>query len=259
MEVIDEEGRLFGVVNVVDAVALLLVVAVVVAGASLVLGGGEDPTSEPTPEPTSKPTPEPELENRTVSLAVGQVSPAVAALVDPGPVTVAGTSATITDVYVTPGSGESALVFVRLRLPGQATEAGFLVAGSPVRYGRKLVVDTPEYRLTGRVDALGAEETFGTVTRAVTVEANVSRAIAGAVTAGDSQRVGDITVATVTDVEVTGGNDDRRTISVTLEIRGRLDGETLTYAGQPVRLGSRLRVRTARYQFTGEVVGLDDG
>ncbi len=250
MEVIDEEGRLFGLVNVVDAVALLLVVAVVVAGASLVLSGGEDPAPEPTPEP--------DLENRTVSLAVGQVSPAVAALVEPGGVTVAGREATITDVYRTPGGGESARVFVRLRLPGRATEEGFLVDGSPVRYGRQLAVDTPAYRLTGRVEALGAEATFATATRFVAVEANVSRAVAGAVTAGDSQRIGDVTVATVDHVHVTGGNEQRRTIAVTLEIRGRLDGETFAYAGQPVRLGSRLGVRTARYQFTGAVVEIAD-
>jgi hypothetical protein len=38
MEVIDEEGRLFGAVNVVDALVVLLVLAVVVAGAALVFG-----------------------------------------------------------------------------------------------------------------------------------------------------------------------------------------------------------------------------
>ena len=38
VEVLDEEGNLFGVVNVIDALVVLLVVAVLVAGASLVLG-----------------------------------------------------------------------------------------------------------------------------------------------------------------------------------------------------------------------------
>lgn len=248
MEVIDDEGRLFGVVNVVDAVAVLLVVAVVVAGVSLVLGGGGDPATDPPPE----------LENRTVSLAFGQVSPQVATVVEPGVVTVVGRKATITDVHRTPGGGESALVFARLRLPGQATDEGFLVDGSTVRFGSTLEVVTPEYRLTGTVEVLQAEESFTTATRTVTVEANVSRATAEAVAPGDTQRIGDVTVATVTDVEVTGGNENRRTISVTLDVRGRLEGGTLTYAGRPVRLGSRLAVQTARYQFAGEVVGLDD-
>lgn len=246
MEVIDDEGRLFGVLNVVDAVAVLLVVAVVVAGVSLVLGGGEDAAREP------------DLENRTVSLAVGQVSPGVAALVEPGPVTVGGNDATVTDVYVTPGNGESALLFVRLRLPGRATDEGFLVDGSPVRYGSKVTVVTPEYQLTGTVEDRQADESFTTETRTVTLEANVSRATAEAVSPGDTQRIGDVTVATVTAVDVTGGNDDRRTITVTLDVLGRLEGETFTYAGRPVRLGSRLAVRTAHYQFAGEVVGLDD-
>lgn len=40
MDIIDEEGRVFGVVNVVDALVLLLVAGVVVAGAVLVTGSG---------------------------------------------------------------------------------------------------------------------------------------------------------------------------------------------------------------------------
>ena len=41
MELIDERGRLFGRVNVVDALVVLLVAAVVVAGVALVAGGSE--------------------------------------------------------------------------------------------------------------------------------------------------------------------------------------------------------------------------
>ncbi len=37
--IIDEDGRLFGLINIVDALVLLLVVAVVVAGVALLTGG----------------------------------------------------------------------------------------------------------------------------------------------------------------------------------------------------------------------------
>jgi len=40
MPLIDEDGNLFGRVNVVDALVVLLVVAVVAAGAALVMGAG---------------------------------------------------------------------------------------------------------------------------------------------------------------------------------------------------------------------------
>jgi len=42
MEILDEDGRLFGIVNVIDALVALLVLAVIAAGAALVLGGGGD-------------------------------------------------------------------------------------------------------------------------------------------------------------------------------------------------------------------------
>jgi hypothetical protein len=50
MEGIDENGRVFGVVNVIDLLVVLLVLAVVAAGVALVLGsgdgGGDDTQSE---------------------------------------------------------------------------------------------------------------------------------------------------------------------------------------------------------------------
>ena len=41
MELIDEEGNLFGIVNVIDALVVLVLVAVLVAGVALVTGGSD--------------------------------------------------------------------------------------------------------------------------------------------------------------------------------------------------------------------------
>ncbi|WP_369685606.1 DUF4330 family protein [Salinibaculum rarum] len=51
MQIIDSEGRLLGYVNVVDALVLLFVLAVLVAGVALVTGAGDqlnqvEPSSE---------------------------------------------------------------------------------------------------------------------------------------------------------------------------------------------------------------------
>ncbi|WP_302080914.1 DUF4330 domain-containing protein [Salinibaculum rarum] len=46
MEVIDENGRVFGVVNVIDLLVVLLLLAVVAAGAALVLGTGGESNPE---------------------------------------------------------------------------------------------------------------------------------------------------------------------------------------------------------------------
>jgi len=69
MPVIDDEGRLFGAVNVVDALVVLLVLAVAVAGVALVTGGGSGET------PT-----------RTVVVDIGQQPNYVADAIKEGPV-----------------------------------------------------------------------------------------------------------------------------------------------------------------------------
>lgn len=54
MELLDEEGNLFGVVNVIDALVVLFVLAVIAAGAALVFGddgGDAGPTVESTHVP----------------------------------------------------------------------------------------------------------------------------------------------------------------------------------------------------------------
>ncbi|WP_340100760.1 DUF4330 domain-containing protein [Salinibaculum salinum] len=68
MEVIDENGRVFGVVNVIDLLVLLLVLAVVAAGVALVLGSGAS---------------EAESETATITVRADSVQPYVADAVPP--------------------------------------------------------------------------------------------------------------------------------------------------------------------------------
>lgn len=52
-DIIDDRGNLFGRVNVIDALAVLLLVAVVVAGTALVLPSGAQSQSEDELQPTT--------------------------------------------------------------------------------------------------------------------------------------------------------------------------------------------------------------
>jgi hypothetical protein len=54
MDLIDDRGRLFGRVNVVDALVVLFVLAIVAAGTALVLGGGDAAPASPSPTPTRR-------------------------------------------------------------------------------------------------------------------------------------------------------------------------------------------------------------
>ena len=93
MPLIDDEGNLFGVVNVIDALAVVLLLAVVVAGIAIVTSGG-DRGGPGEPE-----------ETRYAPIELGQQPDYVINRLEVGDVaTVSETGATltVTDVYVTP-------------------------------------------------------------------------------------------------------------------------------------------------------------
>jgi len=80
MPVLDDEGRLFGAVNVVDALVVLFVLAVAVAGVALVTGAG-DGTADPEPE------------TRTVVVQTGAQPDYVVEAIEEGAVGTAGVAA----------------------------------------------------------------------------------------------------------------------------------------------------------------------
>jgi len=240
MDVLDEKGRLFGVVNVVDAVAVLLVAAVVVAGASVVLSGDTRDT-----------------ETRRATLSFGTQPEAAAALVEPGDTSLGGVDATVTDVYRTPTGGDRALVFARVSVSGRTVEGEFRIDGRALRYGEEFQVRSSTYRLRANVTGVGGDESFETVTRTVTVEATVSPAVADAVEAGDEHRVAGDTAATVTGVERVGRRGDRQVLRVTLDVRARTDDGVARYAGRRLRVGATLPFATDRYRFDGEIVAVE--
>jgi hypothetical protein len=55
MKLIDDRGNLFGAVNIIDALVVLLVVAVVVSGVAFLAGGGDQGPDDPAP--TTEPEP----------------------------------------------------------------------------------------------------------------------------------------------------------------------------------------------------------
>lgn len=250
MEVIDERGRLFGRVNVVDALVVLLALAVVVAGAALVLGaddGGDPGDAEP---------PENDTAVRYATLELGIHPGYVASLARPGNATLGGANATITDVYRSP-RGDDVLLVVRVAVEGQETDQGFRVGDSFLRYGDGFNLTTPDYRIGTRVATAGGGERLRTRRVVATVEANVSTSVADAISAGDERRIANDTVATVESVETVETGDDWRVVRVDLALSTRPVDGTYHYGGRPVRVGRTLDVRTADYQFRGQVVAVE--
>ena len=185
---LDDEGRLFGLVNVIDVLVVLLFLAVVVAGVTLLLPGGESGSDSGG-----------EVDTRFATIDLGQQPVSVAERISPGdewdPDGTAH-SLTITDVYRFDADG-STNVTIRAAVDGtriRANDAGdaptLEFRGDRLRLGRTLGIETGEYSADGqvtRVDQSGRdlpiqESTF-------VVETQVSSGTTDEIAVGDQFRV----------------------------------------------------------------------
>ncbi|WP_153952544.1 DUF4330 family protein [Halosegnis longus] len=244
MELLDEHGRVFGVVNIIDLLVVLFVVAVAVAGVALVVGPGEP--SEPS---------EPQV-TQTVTVGLGTHPPDGAALVEPGTAEFGEANATITDVYRTP-NGDGVRVVANLRVQGQMDSNVFTVGGAPVRYGSVFSVATPEYQHDGNVIGVGGNDSISTTPVTATLTTTVSPAIADAVEPGDEYRLAGQPVATIRDVTRNRTEDDRVQLTVRAEFVARTTASGPVYGDAPIRIGRELTIATNRYQFTGQVTDVE--
>jgi len=254
MELIDEEGNLLGAVNVVDALVVLFVAAVVVAGAAFVLA--------------DDPAPEPDVETRHATLDLGPQPDYVAAAINEGDTHNAGGDSrlTVTDVHLTP-AGDRQQVTVRVALRG-VVDGGFRYDGAPPRLGRSLAIRTELYRVQGRIRAVesggegeaGAGDALDRAPTTVVVRDTLDAADARAVTAGDEVRLSGRTVATVEDVAVHPTDDPgRRLVRVEAELDALRRGGERRFGGGPVRRGGPVRLPTDDYAIDGRIDRVDGG
>ena len=250
MELLDEHGRVFGIVNVIDLLVVLFVVAVAVAGVALVLGADGPGDTQAVNEGADV------LINRTVTVDLGAHSPAAAALVEPETVRFGGTNATVTDVYRTP-SDAGVRVIAALRVQGRMETNAFTVGGTAVRHGSTLQITTPSYQYDANVIGLDEEAAIPTAPVTATLTANVSTAVADAVEPGDEHRIAGQTVATIQAVsrEPMSGNRERLTVRVEFVARETTAGPM--YGNDPIRIGRQVGFATERYEFVGEVIEVE--
>jgi hypothetical protein len=237
MDIIDSEGRLFGRVNIIDALVVLLVAAVLAAGIALVAGSG------------GSSGPDSPVSAEFATLTIGPVSDETATVLaetDSLSLVEGERTLNVTDVVRTPHpSRDAALVLVRVRVPiGTASNS----------LSERVPVSTGQFRYNATVDSLGNRSTIDVRETAVTLETTVSEEVAAAVTRGDTFSVGDESVATVTGVQRLGTDDNNRRLRVSLDLQvANIDG-TDRFARRSIRLGSSLPFRTEAYSFTGRIV-----
>ena len=239
MPIIDEEGRLFGTINVVDALAVLLVIAVALAGIALVAGdiGGEMETRHVTLD--FGPQPEYVIEQ----LDVGD-----AAALENGP-----DNLSITDTYFTP-NGSRIQVLARVAVTGRSTEGTFAYGGEPLRLGRTIAFETDRYVANGTIRNVGNRTEIPTRTRTVILRGTVPNDVARTVEAGTEIQVANTTVASITEIATYDSNStDRRELYLTVELETHETGDAPRFAGTRIESGQGLTLPVSGYQFSGTI------
>ena len=248
MELIDDEGNLLGVVNVVDALVVLLVVAVVAAGLALVLDDLE-------------PEPDPETATTFVTLDLGEQPTNVAAAINEGDShNPDGPSRLrITDVHVTPQDG-NARVILRVEVTGEATGGGLRYQDAPPRLGRALTISTNLYETSGRIRSVGDNDGLTIEQTTVVLRDQLTASDAEDITAGDEIRVAGRTVATVDDVAVYATNDPtRRDVYVEATLNTNSEGGDRRFGGSPLRPGSTVSLPSDGYTLGARVERVGGG
>ncbi|WP_324665331.1 DUF4330 family protein [Haloarcula sediminis] len=245
---VDEEGNLLGVVNVVDLLAVGLVLAIGITGAAVVFTGGVAPES-------------PESATTHATLDLGQQPTYIAAAISEGDSysPTGDSNLSVTGVHLAPaGNGTQVVIGVEVR--GVASNGRVRYAGAPLRLGRQLGVNTSTYNATGRVTDFGAESTLATGATTVVVSDRLAAADAEAVSAGDKITVAGRTVGTVTAVDVAPtASGSERAVRTEVELRTYRRGGTPTFGQTAVRPSRALELPTSDYTIDGRVTRVGDG
>ncbi|GCF13270.1 hypothetical protein Harman_12050 [Haloarcula mannanilytica] len=242
--IIDDEGNLFGVVNIVDALVVVLVLAVIVAGVSLVLTAGSDSDSSATEGTTN------------VTLDLGSQPEYVISQISIGDsYSPAGDSTLrITDIYVTP-QGESTRAVVRAELSAPRSEDTLQYNGAPPRYGRQIEIQTDTYSATGTIREVGGSSEVTTTETEVLARANLSETEARQLSAGQSILVDGREAATIESVTTYGTeNPDKKTVFLGLTLQTLSHNDKQEFGETTVRAGAGLSLPTDAGLIEGEII-----
>jgi hypothetical protein len=242
MEILDEDGNLFGAVNILDALAVLLVLAVVVGSVSLVFGGDGSDRG-------------PSLETTHVTLDLGKHPTYIASEINAGDTHSAGgdSQLTLTDVYFAPESnGTRVIVRAELRAPVRDNSISY--SNAPLRLGRTLQIATSRYQVSGQIRAVGEDDTLAHGEAVVVLQAEMGAADARDVTSGDEIRLGERTIAIIEEVtEYATENPDRKRMVIGVSLQTLVLNGQDHFGAVPIQQGTELTLSTGEYTISGPV------
>jgi hypothetical protein len=225
MEIIDEEGDLLGLINVIDAF-LIVILLVGAAGGFVLVSGGLTDDSAPNNLPTRYATidlgPQPDYLISEIS-ENDSYSPNT------------HTQLTITDVHLSP-QGDQTRVVLQTEIQGPAAGETISYDRAPLRLGRSLTIRTDTYSVSGTVRDVDSTKSFSESRTSVLLRGRGSATNITTIAAGDEIRIGNQTVATVEDVITYGtGDSDTRIAYVAATLN------TYSIAGNPHFGGTKIQ------------------
>ncbi|SDJ69999.1 protein of unknown function [Halovenus aranensis] len=247
---LDDEGRLFGLVNIVDALVVLLVLAVVVAGVALLL-----------------PSSSGETETRYVTLDLGDQPDYLAEEITPGDEWAperTSDSITITDVYRFNNAGNGTSVLARAAVNGTEVEPEdptddpiFEFRGNPLLTGQTYTLVTSEYEVEGAVTRVESDgETLPVTDSELVLETSLAPTTASEIEVGDQYTAGGDVLGEVTAFETFAANQSGEgqytLIGLTTKAIERSGSQ---YLGDTrVAVGQSLTFDGGSYSFSGEII-----
>lgn len=244
MNVIDDQGRLFGLINVIDALVIFVVVAVVVAGLVFVFTAGPDTSPDTT--------------TRYVTLDLGTQPAYVSTLVTESDVVESSErgNLTITDVYVT-DSSDGRHLYVRAMISAETNnQNNLLYDGGPLRVGRELSLETDEYETSGTItdiDSSGSDLPISNTD--VLLRTTTGIDLIQSLKENTVYRVDGHTVATIRSVTAyRTANPEQVQAYIGITYRTYQTNDGPQFAGQTVRRGATLPFESNAYPFEGTVL-----
>lgn len=247
MDLIDDEGNLFGAVNVIDALVVLLVLAVGVAGVALVFA--------------DDPEPQPETERTYVTLDVGAQPVYIVEAINEGDSYSVSESAdlTITDVHLTPRDGNIGVI-LRAQIEGPVEDGALRYADAPLRLGRDLTIATDRYEVRGQIRSVGENDALERGETTVVLRDTINAEAAAGIASGDIVQLAGRQVATIQNVtQFATNNPDRRRVFLTATLQTHRRNGDVRFGGTTIRRGQSVTLSTAGYRINGRIerVGTD--
>ncbi|MBX0324029.1 DUF4330 family protein [Halomicroarcula sp. F13] len=239
---LDEDGNLFGLLNIVDALVVLLIIAVVTAGAALVL--------QSEPEQNT-----PDLTTTNVTLDLGTHSPYIVSEINEGDTYSPGGNAqlTITDVHLTP-QGEQTRVILRTTLQGTPNGDSLTYASAPPRLSRSLTIATSRYKVSGQIRDVGGDNSLTQDKTTVVLRDTMGATNARDVTPGDEVRLAGRTVATVEDVTAYATEDpSQQTVFIEATLDTYTQNDNRRFGGTQLRRGQTITLPATDYTINGRI------